>query len=125
MKRTLVTLGFAVLALAAITLPAHATSVDFQGNCIPISHTCDFDSARGSGTSCTAPLTITRYDWTFTNNTGTATGATATHAFASSAGGNITLKITCSDNSTATTTRSACFSFGFPGCIIPDNDAWN
>ncbi|HEX3529357.1 MAG TPA: hypothetical protein VH988_20055 [Thermoanaerobaculia bacterium] len=125
MKSTLLSLTFAAAALAAVAVPAHATSVDFQGNCIPISHTCDFDSGRGSGTACTAPLTITAYSWSFTNNTGTATGATATHTFASSAGGSITLQITCSDNSTASKTRSACFSFGFPGCIIPDNDAWN
>jgi uncharacterized membrane protein len=125
MKRTLLSFAFATLALAAVAIPAHATSVDFQGYCTPISYTCDFDSARGSGTSCTAPLTITSYSWSFTNNTATASGATATHAFASNAGGSATLQITCSNGTTASTTRNVCFGFGIPGCITPVNAAWN
>jgi uncharacterized membrane protein len=125
MKHTLLSFAFAAVALAAVAVPAHATSVDFQGYCTPISYTCDFDSARGSGTSCTAPLTITAYSWTFTNPTGSASGSTATHTFGSNAGGNVTLQITCSDNSTASKTRPVCFSVGVPGCIVPVNSTWN
>jgi hypothetical protein len=128
MKRTLMSFAFAALALAAVAIPAHAATADFDGYCTPISYTCDFDSAYtssgGSGTSC-SPFTISSYSWTFTNNTATASGSTATHTFASNAGGNATLQITCSNGSTASKTRPVCFSFGVPGCIVPVNSTWN
>jgi len=124
MKRTLLCLVFALLALSAVSFPADAATVDFQGVCTPISYACDFDTARGSGTSC-APFAISSYSWSFTNNAATASGSFASHVFASNAGGTASVTVTCSNGSTVNKTRNVCFAVGVPGCINPAATCWN
>jgi hypothetical protein len=128
MKNTVLSLGFAALALVAISIPAHATSADFEGYCTPISHICDYNSgltsSGGSGTSC-SPGTITSYSWSDSNG-GSGSGSTYTTNWgAGSGGGTVTLTVHCSGGTNPTITRSVCFGFGGGTCIVPNTCAYN
>ncbi|HEV7505705.1 MAG TPA: hypothetical protein VGS07_12390 [Thermoanaerobaculia bacterium] len=110
-------LAFVVLA---VPVAAHASTVDFLGSTLGFSRWGDYDAQRGAGTSCTPPLTISSYTWTFDNPPTTLMGNPVTYKFGTNAGGTAKVVVTCSDTSTVTKTRPVCFSFGVPGCIVPD-----
>jgi len=119
MKPLLLSLVSAVLALGVYASPASAATANFQGDCL-ISHTCDFDSQRpfGSPSTC-SPASITGWAWTFSDG-GTASGVLVTHFFSlSSSSYTATLKITCSNGTTASVTRNLNWAFGAPGVIAP------
>jgi hypothetical protein len=119
MKPLLLSLVSTLFALGMYASPASAATADFQGDCL-ISHTCDFDAQRPfSSPSTCSPASISSYAWTFSDG-GVASGVLATHFFSlSSQNYTATLKITCSNGTTASVTRGLSWGVGIPGFIGP------
>jgi hypothetical protein len=112
----LVVVGCVVLVLS--TVPAQAQTSSFQGSTLGFSKNGDFVSTS----TCPGGASPTAYQWTFVEDGTTQTGNPVTHKFVTSyCGYTVQLKITCSGGGTATSSRGACFSCGFPGCIFPDS----
>jgi hypothetical protein len=104
------------VALAAQSLPAHATaSASFQGSC-NTTRTCTFDAGRPSPGSTCSPSTIAEYAWNFGDfPSGTYFTAfpTISHTFSAGDSFTVTLTVYCSDGSKPTASHPVCLS----GCI--------
>jgi len=118
MKKKLVVSAVAgFLALAWGSVAAEAQVASFQGSTLGFSHNGDF---KATGSSCPSG-SPTQYQWTFPEEGVIRFGNPVTQRFGFDyCAYTVELKITCSNGSTATTTRFACFSCGAPGCINPD-----
>jgi hypothetical protein len=116
---------FLLLLAAAFSAPTEAQTASFQANCLAgIPTSCTFDASRpaGSGSSCPAGTSITKYFWDFGVNNTSFTWTTSNptnYTYPTGISTDVCLTVFCSNGSSATTCR--CFSnvIGVGGCIRP------
>jgi len=127
LKKQALILGAALGLTLVMTIPAHAATADFEGDCetVGTSVVCDFDTRRGSGSSCPGSSVLT-YSWSWGDGTGGLSGNTATHTYTAplASAYQIDLTVYCWDDTHATETRWLCISAGVPDCIDV-NVGWN
>jgi chitodextrinase len=122
MKRVLMPAVLVLAALVTFALPGSAATAHFQGDSLGFSHTVDFDATRPLSTPSSCTSGTPTFAWNFGDGS-TTTGNPVSHVFGNAGAYTVTLTVQCPEG-TATVSRGACFSFSFPGCIIP-GVGWN